>query len=115
MSRQARFFLTPSQAKYLTRACHQPLTRHFVGPPPAIFIIPTLLPPPLNLLADSYGASQSEPWQLREPIRTPGSYGAANQNAPFNDLITPSTNQSAPFPHLGPRLWRQWPHGGGLF
>jgi len=38
---------------------------------------------------------------MGQPIRTPGSYGAANQNAPFNDLITLSTNQSAPFPRLG--------------
>jgi len=35
------------------------------------------------------------------PIRTPGSYGVVNQIAPFNDVIIPSTNQSAPFPRLG--------------
>jgi len=87
------FFLPlPSEIPH-SGTCHRSLTRHFVGPTPAIFTIPMLLPL----------RSISPPTATGQPIRTPGSYGAANENALFNNLITPSTNQSSIFTS-GPRL-----------
>jgi len=52
-------------AKYHTRSCHRSLTRHFVGPTPAIFTIPMLLSLPINYPTDSYGATNQNAWQLR--------------------------------------------------
>jgi len=80
------------------------------GPLPAILSDP--LPPFLSSPRCYHSTAQLARRQLRgkpisalattgQPIRMPGSYEAANQNAPFYDLITPSTNQSAPFPRLG--------------
>jgi len=41
-------FFKSSPAKYHARAYHRFLIRYFVGPSPAIFTIPALLPPPFN-------------------------------------------------------------------
>jgi len=92
------FFLSfISYPSEISRSCLSPVA--ILGPPPPFsssarcYLLPTFLPPPSFL-----PCSISTLTATGQSIRTPSSYGAANQ--------------SAPFPCVGPRLWRQWPRGG---
>jgi len=95
------FFLSSPQRNITFRPVTGPLLAILSGPPSPF------LPPRCYPLSEQLARRQLRGKPIStlaatgQPIRTPGSYGAANQNAPFNDLITPSTNQSAPFPRLG--------------
>jgi len=66
---------------------------------PRHFYHPHVATPSDQLVCDSYGAANQNAWQLRSSQSE--RLAAMEQPIRFNDLITPSTNQSAPFPRLG--------------